>query len=380
MNILFVANDPPGQAVYRYRCEHIAEVLRARGHLADVVYVGQARATVDHDVVVLHRICANAQGKRFAAAARACGAALVYSTDDLVFDEAALRDDKRIPKRWADFAPLHRKMLCEADAVIVSTDFLKAEAQKIAPGKPVYVIRNFLSPEMLRLSEAARNAPRPLSSGRITLGYLSGSATHDGDLAFIAEPLRDTLREWEEADLLLVGPVRVPPELAEFEGTPRLRRHAFVDWRELPALLATLDIALAPLEPGRPLNNGKSEIKALEAAAVGVLSLASRRGGFGETPPSFALSCALDSGVQGWRGRFQGLKEKKTREGLANGAREVLKTFGTFAQWEEPVERIFAEIAAPPRPRPSSPAPQIVDQTLSPKYLAKAALKWFGKK
>jgi len=377
LRILFVANDPPGHAVFRYRCENIAEVLRLQGHTAEVVYVGQPRVIVDHDVVVLHRICANAEGKRLAAAARFCGAALVYSTDDLVFDESALRGDARTPQRWADFAPLHRQMLCMADAVIVSTDFLKAAAETVAPDKKAFVIRNFLSPELLRLSAEARDSILPVSSGRLTLGYLSGSATHNGDLAFIAEALCDAMNQWKEMDLLIVGPAMTPPALAKFEKTTRLRRHSFVDWRTLPALLATIDLNLAPLEPGRPLNQGKSEIKALEAAAVGIRTLASSTGGFAEAAPFFPSLYVTDE----WHHPLNEWGDlKRRRQSRDTDVSEALSGFGTFTCWKEPVERIFKEIFSLPRALPAFPAPQIIDQRLSPKYLAKSALKWLVKK
>lgn len=49
----------------------------------------------------------------------------------------------------------------------------------------------------------------------------------------------------------------------------------FVPWQRLPDLLATFDVNLAPLEHGNPFCEAKSELKWVEAAAVGVPTVAS---------------------------------------------------------------------------------------------------------
>src|SRR5262249_2125519 len=54
----------------------------------------------------------------------------------------------------------------------------------------------------------------------------------------------------------------------------------FMPWYELPRALASLDINLAPLEKHNPFCNAKSELKYLEAAAVGVPTIASRWGAY----------------------------------------------------------------------------------------------------
>ena len=106
----------PGRAVYRYRCANLADVLRAHGWQVDVVWIGDRRVRVDHEVVVLHRICAVAEGRAYARAARARGATLVYGTDDLVFDaDAFLADDPaEATARLRRYAPLHAAMAQES--------------------------------------------------------------------------------------------------------------------------------------------------------------------------------------------------------------------------------------------------------------------------
>jgi hypothetical protein len=122
LRVLFVASEPAEAATYRYRNQHLADALNRAGHHAEVVYVGQPRVRVAVDIVVLHRISAVPEGIAFARAARACGAVLVYSTDDLVFNEEAFPEQGEPWERIRAFAPRHAAMLREADAVLVSPD------------------------------------------------------------------------------------------------------------------------------------------------------------------------------------------------------------------------------------------------------------------
>ncbi|MES2460359.1 MAG: glycosyltransferase [Armatimonadota bacterium] len=283
LRVLFVSGTPLGTATCRYRCEHLAEALGECGASAEVVYIGQPRVRVDHDVVVLYRVCATAEGRRFARAARASGASLVYSTDDIVFD--ADEAPPQMGKRFRALAPLHREMLAEADAALASTDYLADCMRKVAPETPVYTVRNFLGSELMTLSAAARqSAARASASSAVTLGYLSGSPTHDEDFGVIAEPLRRILAANTEAELCIVGPLRLPPILLEFETVGRVRRLAPVGWRTLPALVAEqgIRINLAPLDLARRFCHAKSEVKYLEAAALAIPTVASAAQGFQE--------------------------------------------------------------------------------------------------
>jgi glycosyltransferase involved in cell wall biosynthesis len=284
--VLLVSCGSPGSATSRYRCEHLARLLEvADAAKAEVVYVGQSRIRVDHDLVVLHSVPMSGEGRRLFAAARRCGARVIYSVDDLVFDEAAARGMAAVWQEHADGpiaryrlrklirnGPHHRAMLVACDAAMVSTDFL-ADRLRAAGGGTVRTIRNFLDDDMLALADAAvRNrdvSPGERHAPRVTLAYLAGTATHDADLATIAAPMSEVLERFPAADMLLVGPVRVPPRLAALAVAGRIRRLPFVHWRELPALLAReVDVNLAPLDLTHPFNHAKSEIKFLEAAAV----------------------------------------------------------------------------------------------------------------
>jgi hypothetical protein len=263
MRVLFVSCDPLDGAVTRYRCVTLAEALRTAGHAAEVAWIGQPTLRLDHDAVVLHRICANREGAALARAVRRSGAALIYGADDDVFTDdcpgRALALDA--------FAPLHRAMLVPADSVLVSTEPLAQRARALHPS--VCVLPNVPGADLIQRSEAAR-ATR--SSSTVPLAaYLSGTPTHDADLAELAAPLAIFRRAGGQ--LLLVGPVAAPVGIvADF-------REPIQPWTILPSVLVRADINLAPLTP-TPFTQGKSALKWQEAALVGVPTVASAHGPF----------------------------------------------------------------------------------------------------
>ena len=285
MRVLFVSCVPLQHAVTRYRCTHLAEALRAAGHVADVTWIGAPVIRIDHDIVVLHRICANCEGEALADAVRRSGATLIYGADDLVFSEHV----PNLPAEVLSFAGLHHAMLCRADIALLSTQFLAEAACGITSN--VDVIGNFPSASLNTPSPAegvALSGAGGANEGEFTVGYFSGSKTHDADLATIEAPLAAFLSEnRERVRLRVVGPVMVPKAVKSIGAA--IERLPAVPWAELPALIAGCHVNLAPLASS-PLNDGKSAIKWQEAALARVATVASPMGEFSQ---------AIDHGKDG---------------------------------------------------------------------------------
>lgn len=303
MRILFVYPSQADDATNRYRCVHLCEALNAAGHVAEHVSASADRVSVAHDIVVLHRMPWGGPGQAFAAAARQIGARVIYSADDLIFDIEHARhtgvlfpEDPLRYRHSKQEAEANRLTQKNAEGALYSTEFLN-DFSAGQGGEGGAVLRNFLGQELLTLSEAARERREAFlksrADDRVTLGYLSGSPTHDADLAEITEPLVAALGRFSHTRLLVVGTVALPGGLKKFEEAGRVRRHPYVPWRELPGLIAQVDINLAPLDLTQPFNHAKSEIKFLEAAAVGVPTLASRAAALRETDN--AVLCGTDA-------------------------------------------------------------------------------------
>jgi glycosyltransferase involved in cell wall biosynthesis len=108
---------------------------------------------------------------------------------------------------------------------------------------------------------------------RVTIGYLSGTPTHDRDFLQAADALLWALDTLPETRLVTVGPVELDPRFERFGE--RIQRLPLYPWQRLPEVLASIDINIAPLEPDNPFSEAKSCVKYMEAALVGVPTIAS---------------------------------------------------------------------------------------------------------
>ncbi len=347
LHVHFVLPKNPQSATARYRGWHFAEAL-APDVRVSVSTITDNRFSLDApDIVVLHRLRYHGEADRVLRAAKSVGAVTVSSVDDLIFSsEYAFQAGLTSPPDDPAFYRYHRaesddhlQTLKECDAVVTSTEFLANEA-RIATGntKPVFCLRNFLSAEMLTLAAAAHELYKRRSAyaNTQTLAYLSGSPTHDVDFAEIAPVLAEVMGERDGTRLLLVGTVTLPKVLEAFADAGRVRRHPFVPWRDLFALTAQADLTLAPLDPSRLFNHAKSEIKALEAGAVGVKTVASWTSGVAEVPLATLCSYRRDWNLAITFPPARGMED----------VRELVLKHGTVAAHRKRVLSVYAEIAA----------------------------------
>lgn len=203
---------------------------------------------------------------------------VVFEIDDYIFDPSAvdavdaIRDWPPDARRNYQLSVVRYRQTLEAcDFAICSTESLSQAVKRI--GKPAYVVPNGLSGRHLALAKAARDARGLRPTDGITLGYFSGTNTHNADLRVAAPAIAHILSESPQCSLLIAGPVDVPSELASFGR--RVTRRPLVRWDELPAIIAQVDINIAPLELGNPFCEAKSELKYLDAAVLGIPTVAS---------------------------------------------------------------------------------------------------------
>jgi len=281
--VLFVSGCP-GDA-RRYRCDHQLERLLALGVTADTGLVGDVdldAALVSYAVFVLHRVPYGPEVERFLRGAQRAGKPVLFDTDDWVFDLAAATYVAALADMSADDQALYREgltryrtTLSRCDGVLVSTEPLAERAAELVAN--VQVAGNVASREMVELSRLARTqrrlvAARRATTGEVVLGYFSGTPTHKRDFAEAVPALVRVLDAHQHVRLLLVGHIATPDELRRFGG--RIAHLPLVPWQQLPGIMADVDVNLAPLEPDNVFTECKSAIKYLEAALVGVPTIA----------------------------------------------------------------------------------------------------------
>ena len=281
----FIANGSPIPITARYRCLHLREQLEILGHAVTIAedWFDDARispgAALGCDFIILYRLMMSPAIERLIAAAHRAGKPIIFDTDDLIFERdliSAHRAVQALPaddqKRHAEGVGCYSMTLQASDAVMVSTPLLAELARQ--RGKRAFVHRNCLGGDMLveadRLYEARKERP---PEQPVVVGYGSGTHTHDVDFLEVDGALVELLGRFPDVELWIAGPLAISERLSSFRE--RVRRFPLADWREWFGLASEMDIAIAPLEPDNIFCRAKSEIKFVEAGALGVPIVAS---------------------------------------------------------------------------------------------------------
>ena len=309
----------------RYRAEHFIEALAhlgGQGILLDSnkpLQVSAESLVNNIEGVIFHRAPWNTNVAQIVESANAAGKFILFDTDDLVFDTRAdPSQDKGVGKFGKGQAvPQQLQTMQACQFVITSTDYLKSRVQAL--GMEAHTLRNGYSNQMQRCAEQTANRRSP---NRVVLGYASGTPTHDQDLKLIEEGLYEALKRYPHVDLHLMGYIQTPNRLLGFGE--RVQRRPFVSWQQLPQRLRDIDINLAPFSADSDFSKGKSALKYMEAALVGIPTLAS---------PMPAYIHSIESGTNGiiafndmqWRDSLQDLIEKSDlRQKLGETAKQTV--------------------------------------------------------
>jgi len=284
----------------RYRALHLVEQMRLCGlqamfvHLTDPNFE-RALNSRPWEMAIFHRVPYRKYLNGVIERLRKNNTLILSDFDDLIFDTTAFQfinspdfADSVRSSMYIETMQRIREMLDCTDGVFASTDFLAGRIRQL--NKPVWVHRNAFSFEMQSicrdvLSQAAIREAR----GKIVIGYASGTPTHNRDFEMIRPALMRILHRYPQAELHLIGPLEVGDGWGD--AASRISRSKLVPWRKLPWLLRTFDINLAPLVLDNPFAQSKSEIKYMEAAMVGVPTIAS---------PTDAFLYAIRPGLNGF--------------------------------------------------------------------------------
>lgn len=264
----------------RYRAHHLLELCEGVIEIAIIDYRDKdvSQALFDEieekpdSVVIIQRLAlSDSETTVFLDRLRQTPVRIVYDLDDQIFDESELE-----PWRVAELAhspQAYWRAMNYADQFLVSTKALRRRLER-AFQRPVHILPNALNKEILSRSRHA-TAQHTGREGFI-IGYASGSATHDRDLASALDGISRFLRAHPQAKLHCLGDADLP-KVFEREHKAQIQSFPKVDWRELPERVARFSVQILPLEDV-PFNQCKSQIRYLESAAVGVPVLASKCG------------------------------------------------------------------------------------------------------
>ncbi|QDK70470.1 glycosyltransferase [Lactococcus protaetiae] len=327
----------------RYRVTNKAEQLRSLGYTVWTVNASEFQMGYAEyaSQIIIYRTPYSEQFRKLIDLAHKYHKFVFYDIDDLVYDTCYTNQLDYIrtlsvdEKRKYDLGVKnYGKLMKLCDAFITSTTELKRELLKL--GKPVYLNRNLASEELISISETAHTEIQK-DTAKVKIGYFSGSITHNENFKLVLSAIVRILKDFPQVELHLVGHLSIPDELQDYKN--QLVIHEYVDWLKLPELVAEVDVNIAPLVD-TIFNRAKSEIKWMEAALVGVPTIASNIGAFTES---------IDNGETGilaedveWQEKLRQLIiQKDLRQKIAESTyRKVLTDFRVKGHQDEFTEKL----------------------------------------
>jgi glycosyltransferase involved in cell wall biosynthesis len=169
-------------------------------------------------------------------------------------------------------------MLSHCQHGIGSTAAIAKCMGEVVPGK-THVVPNALDDGILALASELIRRPPKVDAGFVTVGYGSGSRTHDADFGLVASALLSVMRRHPQVRLVIHGPLDLPPKFQRFSD--RVFQIPFLQGDDYLRALASWQINIAPLEDSL-FNEAKSNIKYIEASILGVASICSGTAPFRE--------------------------------------------------------------------------------------------------
>lgn len=232
----------------------------------------------EYDNIIMHRTPYIEYIESVINKAHKFGNKVYFDIDDIVFDKEYAKYSDGInylseqeKKLYFEGIERYKKVIQLCDGVIVSTEFLKMAAEKFNTN--VYINRNALGEQLIQISEKVNSKFEAIDDDKIRIGYFSGSKTHNKDFEEVTEALYELMQEITNIVLVIGGLLDLPNKFKKFED--RIERKPLVHWTELPAIIKSVDINLAPLEDN-PFCKAKSELKYIEAAILKVPTVASK--------------------------------------------------------------------------------------------------------
>lgn len=266
-----------------YRVEQRCEQLDALGveyRLFAGDEAAQAReALIGARALLVYREPAYPETIRLILHAKALGIPTLYEIDDLIFDAAHYPDPFSFYKGQISYEgyvgllqgrTLYRFAMVLCDAGIGSTKALCRHIAAAIPSGICHHVPNGLDSR----NRVFLDTPPPDATERTFIFYGSGTRAHNRNFNQSAGPaLVDVLAARPATRLVIVGYLDLDPIFDAVQDQV-IRLDFSADVHAYWALLSEVDINLALLVPGE-MNDCKSEIKWLEAAAAGIPSIVS---------------------------------------------------------------------------------------------------------
>ena len=354
-------HERPDSSSFRYRVYNMVQAIKLGSRCLSASYFTAEDADIFPtlsevaDVIVLCRAPYTSQLEMLVTRAKRLGKRVLFDADDLIFDPAYLPlfldtiggavHPPDVLDHWFALTSRLQATLGLCDGALVTNDYL-ADCMRRSASIPVGVIPNFMNLEQVTLSRriyARKLASGFASVGGPTIGYFSGSPTHDWDFQLAATAIRELMDEVADLNLVVVGYLNLPAVLQD--RADRIKTHPLQDFMSLQNLIGSVEANIIPLQDN-VFTNAKSELKYFEAAEVGTITVAS---------PTHVYKRAIDDGVNGFLARSYEWKAKLRavlghRDGYAARARAASEHAISHYAWSNQIAVIEQALLGDPGP------------------------------
>jgi glycosyltransferase involved in cell wall biosynthesis len=280
-DVLFLVGLVEGESK-RYRVFNVQAALEDAGYKSGIYYDFDIQqillARPKFKALVVFRAPLVGPYQQLLTYARSISARVIWDIDDLVFDVRVipqmdglkyLSPEARIKN--AEGMRLYKAFLQAADVVTTTTHYL---AERISEfGASAFVIPNTLSAEQISFAQSHDGVDVRLNN-TVTIGFFSGTKTHDLDFQECRSALIRVLQENANARFIVVGHFDIENDDGFAQFGSRIEKIEFVPYLKMLDLLRYIDIIIVPLEH-ISYCEGKSELKFFEAALVGCVAVCS---------------------------------------------------------------------------------------------------------
>lgn len=349
-------NDLYGGIAY-YRVIKPSQVLR---EFYDIEVIGQdfthwgtmdeayTRLGRDYDLIISKHIMNGQMASNILATAQHYKRKVIVDMDDNYLDIRAdnpAAKDYEIGKEGRSYMQAFLEL---ADGITVSTQ----------PLKELYLRHNKKIDVLPNCNDIKDWAtPFKRNDGFIRIGYAGGSA-HNDDLDLICEPIAKILHKYPNVIFETVGAISVEKaremagKMLKFANHKILERFRITGgtlaWQGYPELLSSQgwDIGIAPLID-EPFNRGKSHIKWMEYAMIGIPTVASPVYPYIEAVQKVKViehgkTGLFASNADEWFENLEMLvKNPDIRERLARNAYEFIKEEWQQEQWAKKWKKVI---------------------------------------
>ncbi|WP_226662968.1 glycosyltransferase [Microbulbifer aggregans] len=273
MKVLFVTNTSRTSRPYfdpsvRYRCFNFAFSLeRIYGWKTCVISQHELKNEFldNFDAFVFHRPSFSEKLIEFVTKAKEKKKYLSADYDDLIFDVSSAlkssiyKNGRAGAREVCEIFDRNASALTLFEKATVSTEPLAEKMKEAFPEVDVRVVHNGLSSDYI---DFARIICAKKGVKKYTVGYFSGTKSHDKDFKMVEEALLKLLSSNREFSLLLMGPLEVSDRLM---NTGQVIHLPLQSYYKMASYVSQCSAIIAPLEDS-VFNSCKSGLKFFESA------------------------------------------------------------------------------------------------------------------